>query len=450
LKLVRAAVLFVCSLLALVPLHSPSHAETLSDSTESRRFTLANGLEVRTRSIPRARGVAITVAYRAGTLYEPAGREGLSELLAELAFTAPAGETPGRSREELNSIRPIGWAVRTNRRLALLTEVATREQFPGVLRQVAERMRGVKVDDAVLKQAQLDTRRDQGNRYFGAPDLALYYRSGELAHGATDERMMRRASGKGLEGITAKEVTALLQRLYVPANGVLAVVGDLSGVDIETLVKNEFGTIPSGAAASEPASPPFQTGLRAMQWKGLERPIGVLAIQAPALEDSLHPSFFLATLVTAAGLQKSWGGPTPPLSSRFQYSLFDDAELVRFYPPIAPSETDPQGMGEEFSFRLGELAAITVPADQLDRVRSSVAWMLGAPLTNDLRRRTQAETGPLGTLGTSMATRALWRGDAFWDDYLARFQTQRYGHSSFYGQIDQPARQFKLLFTSSP
>lgn len=446
-KLVRFVLVTLCSVLALCGFTGPVHAITLSDSTESNRFALPNGLQVRTRHIPHARGVAIVVAYRAGSLYEPTGREGASSLLAELVFTAPAGDIPERTHDEMASLRPLGFAVRTNQRLALLTEVATHDQFPGVLRQVAARMRGVKITEGALKAALVSTRRDLGTRYFGAPDLALYYRSADLAHGTGDERIVRRASGKGLDGVSAKEVAALVQRLYAPSNAVLTLVGDLSGFEIEKLVASEFGAIPAGVAAAEPAPPKFRPGLRAMPWKGLERPVGVLAVQSPALTDSLHPSFFLGALITAAGLPKSWGPPAAPLSSRFQYSLFDDAELVRFYPPVAPGTTDPQGMGKEFSFRLDELGAIAVGADQLDRVRSSVAWLLGAPLTQDLKRRSRSEAGALSTLATSTATRALWQGDAFWDDYLLRFQTQRYGHSSFYKHMDQPEHQFKLLFT---
>lgn len=446
-RLLRDACLLCCFLLPVLGPAFPAHADTLADSTESLRFHLANGLEVRTRSIPGAKAVAITVGYRAGSLYDPVGREGASDLLADLAFTAAAGDIPERTHAEMASLRPLGWTVRTNARMALLTEVAGTQQFPGVLRQVATRMRGVQVTDAALQTALADTRRDLGTRYFGAPDMALYYRSGDLARGMSDEALVRRASGKALEGIRAKEVSALLARLYVPGNAVLSLAGDLSGLDIRALVESEFGAIPGGSAAPEPAAPAFHSGVRAMPWPGLARPLGVLAVQSPALTDSLHPSFFLGTLVTAAGLPRTWGVPEPPLSSRFQYSIFDDAEIVRFYPPVRPGSARPQDLGEEFSFRLDELAAVTVTADQLDRVRLSIAWMLGAPLTPDIKQRTQAETGPLATIAMNTATRALWMGDAFWDDYLARFLSQRYGHNTFYHWMDQPDHQFQLLLT---
>ena len=49
---------------------------TLADSTDLQSWRLANGLEVRTRDIPRAGGVAITLGFRAGSGYDPASREG--------------------------------------------------------------------------------------------------------------------------------------------------------------------------------------------------------------------------------------------------------------------------------------------------------------------------------------------------------------------------------------
>ena len=69
--------------LTLLLLAGRAQAALLADSTQSDGWRLGNGLEVRVRHIPRATGVAITVAYRAGSLHEPAGREGLADLLAE-------------------------------------------------------------------------------------------------------------------------------------------------------------------------------------------------------------------------------------------------------------------------------------------------------------------------------------------------------------------------------
>ncbi|MBK7369815.1 MAG: insulinase family protein [Candidatus Eisenbacteria bacterium] len=141
-RFLRRALTFALPLLLLFA--RPAAAGLLPDSTMFDGWKLANGLEVRARHVPGASGVAIVVAYRAGSSYEPPAREGMAQLLAELQFHAPAGDIPERSREEMASLRPLGWGVQVNERLATLTEIAAPDRFPGVLHQVATRMRGVK------------------------------------------------------------------------------------------------------------------------------------------------------------------------------------------------------------------------------------------------------------------------------------------------------------------
>jgi len=62
--------------LPLAAVAAPAHAGMLADSTVTDAWRLPNGLEVRTRQVPGAVGVAVTLAFRAGSGYEPAGREG--------------------------------------------------------------------------------------------------------------------------------------------------------------------------------------------------------------------------------------------------------------------------------------------------------------------------------------------------------------------------------------
>ena len=118
----------------------PAAAQMRADSTVADAWKLANGLEVRTLHVPHAPGVSITLAFRAGSGYDPAGREGLAELLAELQFTSAAGDVPERTREEMASLRPLGWESRPGTRLVRFTEIATRTQLAGVLQQVAKRL----------------------------------------------------------------------------------------------------------------------------------------------------------------------------------------------------------------------------------------------------------------------------------------------------------------------
>lgn len=89
-----------CLGLALAP-PGATAAVVLPDSTFVDGWRLDNGLEVRVRHIPGAAGVVITTAYRSGSLDDPAGREGLAELLSDLQYYSPAGQ--------LNLSHRFGW-----------------------------------------------------------------------------------------------------------------------------------------------------------------------------------------------------------------------------------------------------------------------------------------------------------------------------------------------------
>src|SRR5258706_2300812 len=139
-------------------LPSPAEAATapatmLADSTFAQGWKLANGLRVVTRHIPGSGGVAMTMAYGVGGDDDPPGREGLTMLLAEVGFTAAAGDIPERSRTELASQRPLGWSFLPTRRTTMFTEISTPARFPGVLKEIATRMRGVTVTRDGLREA---------------------------------------------------------------------------------------------------------------------------------------------------------------------------------------------------------------------------------------------------------------------------------------------------------
>jgi hypothetical protein len=435
------------ALLLLSALAPAARAEMLPDSTVREAWKLPNGLEVRTMHLPRAAGVSVTLAYRAGSAYEPAGLEGLSELLAEVYYTAAAGDVPERTREEMPSLRPLGWESRPGTRLVRFTEIATPAQLPGVMLQLAHRMGGVRVDDAGVKRALASVRRDRGARYFGEVADVLYWRSAAVARGLSDEQLVRINSLTNLDKLTAKDLAPWLQRWYHAGNASIAIAGDLSGVDMHKVVSSLFGPLAGGTTLPDTVEVRLKGARRVSTWKALEAPVGAVASYSPAITDSLHPSFYLSMLITGPALTHAWGGAKPPLTSRFQYSLLDEPELVRFYPPAPPESSDPERLAGALHEMLQVVGAQNVVGPMMNRVKKSVRWLLGAELPAELRERLQREAGGLGTLSSNLATRALWKGDAFWNEYLARFDRSSLGHNFFYEWLTVPEHQAVLLLT---
>jgi hypothetical protein len=447
----RRLLLLVSSVLVLLAGQVRSAtAEAFSDSTVTDAWRLANGLEVRTRHVPGAGGVLVTIAYRAGSLYDPAGREGLAEVLAELQFTCAAGPAPARSRAAMDSLRSLGWGARVSPRMAVFTEVAAPGALAGLLGESAARMRGVTVTPASLAAAIASVRRDAGERALGRPDLGLYARVRDIATGTSDEAVITRAMGRALDAITVPEATALLREACVPANASLVLVGNLAGVDVHQLVEDAFGGIPAGTARLAPAEPVLVAGSRAAAWPGLEHALGSVGIFAPALDDSIHPAFLLASVFVGGYMREYAGPPKPPLSSRFQYSLFEEPDLVRVYPDVGPAETDPAALGRTMNDVFEQLGAQVIMSDAVDVVRHRVDWLLGGLMPLPLRTQSRQSPFVLEPLASAMASRALWRGDEFWARYRRSFETTRLMPAVFYRWMSDPRHQARLVLTVKP
>lgn len=395
--------------------------DTLADSTWTDRWTLKNGLEVTARHIPDGNAVAVAVAYRVGRDHDPPEQGGLAILLAEVLLTAPAGDIPERSREEMTELRPRGWNLQVHARLSLISELVSPASFPGLLRQVATRMRGVTVTDSLMARSRRGVIRDLGERYFGSPDVTLVNQVRDLAAGVSDESLMRRAGGRGIQQVTAQEAADRLRRLYVPANAVLSVAGNLEGVDLRQLVGSLFEDIPGGTPLREPPPLPLKAGARTIARPGLKEPLGIVGVLAPALNDSLHPSFYLSALFIGRVCDQRWGKAPPPLPGRFRYPVLADPTIVQIFPPVRPNEIDADQLGIALQDALEALADAVIDPKVFDDLRVTNAWILGGPMTPTFRAHIREHAATLNTLASTLAMRALWGSEAFWARYRERF-----------------------------
>jgi len=435
---------------AASPPRHPTPPDTLADSTWVERWTLRNGLDVTVRHIPGGHAVAAVVAYRVGRDQDPTGREGMADLLGELLLSAPAGDIPERSRREMDDLRPTGWNFQVTPSFSLISELTPPAQFPGLLRQVATRMRGVTVTDSVLARAQRVVTQDLGERYFGSPELVLFNRLRDLGLGLDDPTVLSRATGRALRKITVGEASERLQRLYVPANAVLALAGNFEGFDLHALVEGLFAGIPSGTAI--PQRPPtlIRAAGRVVPRAGLKAPLGIVGVIAPAISDTLHPSFYLNALLIGRYCEDKWGAAPAPLPARFRYPIFADPQIAQFFPPPAPNETDADQLGVALQDAVEGLANSIVEPGLLTELRLNYAWILGGPMSPSLRVRMRDHPGTLHTLASTMAVRALWGDDAFWHRYLARFMDP---HTSlgerWTDHFESPDNIIRLLLTPS-
>lgn len=448
--LIRVLVCLVLPALAwLAPARAraaaPAGPDTLADSTWVDRWTLKNGLQVTARHIPGSVGVAVVMAYRVGRDQDPKGREGMADVLCEVLLTAATAEEPERTREQMNDLRKLGWNLQVAPRFSLVSEVAPPRQFPGVLRLMAARMRGVTVTDSVLDRARRTALREQGERFVGTAELALLSQMRTVALGVSDEELARRLSGATLKGLSAAEAGERLRKLYVPANAVLALAGDLERVDLHALVASLFEGIPGGTAVIEPPPAKMTAAERAVRRPDLSRPIAGVGIISPPITDPQHANFYLNALVLGEFADQEWGQAEPPLPYRFRYPVLADPQLVQFFPPVPPGPTDLQVAGGLVHELIQKLAVTAVGNSTFQEMRTNHQWLFGGPFPPVLKSHMGGHAGSLHTLAVTLAVRAMWGSDAFWKQYLTRFLEKRQSGAEFWIDYYQaPANMVRL------
>ncbi len=404
---------------ALAPRPAQAAGAPLADSSTVERWTLGNGLRVVTRSIPRAADVAITVAYRNGSDDDPADHPGMAQLMGDVAFNSATADLPARSPEALDRDLPQGWSDPVQRHLTLLTEAAPRARLTELLTHAASRMRGVRLDPATLDAATRRTKRELAQQYFGDPMVALGFTAREIGAGLTDPQMLQRANGNGIAGLTAADLQAAMARAFVPANAVVSICGDLRGVELRAEIERLFGAIPGGTARPDAPERHLSATERILRRKG--DPAAVIGIIAPPLSDSTHATFYMATLLYGGFADQNWGGDrTGGHRAALQYGLFDEPELVRFFPPVGPREGDLTLVDKRMSDLADLLRGAVVPSDSYTEMRSSVTWLMGGPMTATQRSLVRASRPAMMSLSRSQASCELRRGPAFWQRYVER------------------------------
>ncbi len=416
--MIRRPLLTGLALLALAGAPRASHAEPtiFPDSTVLDIWQLPNGLRVVVRHIPTAGNVAMTMAWPTGSDLDPPGQSGRAALLAELQMTGRAGDIPERTRAEMATIRPAGWGAGVSPRVTQFTEIATVPQFPGVLHELAQRMKGVTVDDTLVKHALATLREDLRQQRSPTSNAELYRATRRLARGDYDPQA-EDAGLRALAKLKSTELQGLLTRTFTPGGAVLSLAGNLGNLNLSALVANEFGGIPAGPKPADPPARVLAGGAhRDLTRPGLAKPAGAIGIVAPALEDSLHPWFYVSMLFLGGYCQKEWR-TTPPLTSRFQYSLYDDPDLARFYPPPGPGSAADSALDAPFNQLVSKMGAMLFEAESYESLLRGVAWLLGDPLPDEILMRAARDPNLVATLASNQAVRELWGGEPFWSEY---------------------------------
>jgi len=421
-----------------------SAGDTIGDGTSAAEWTLDNGLRVTVRNVPGCRAVSVALGYGFGSDHDPDGREGMAALLGEVLLTSPAGDLPARARAQMPSIRPLGWDLKVTPRAVFLSEIATVEQFPGVLNETAIRLRGVRVTDAILRTAADEVRRSMAERYSINPAFVLHYGARLAASAKGLEAMSGYAETRALQNLTVAEVQDRLNALCVAPNAVLSIAGDVGAFDVGRLIENTFAGVPGGPPMARPGGAVLRPAVHMVSTSQITAPLAVIGIVAPALGDTSYPSFALHALAFGAACQVQWPKPERPLWARFQYSILDEPDLVRFFPPVNMGTTIEQ-MSEEFDIMLRAVTAEALRPEHLEDAREGMVWLVGGPLAGPERKRVRTDARFLDALAVVSASRAMIGPESVWEEFRDRLAAVRPEVDRWREYFRDPRHQVRLL-----
>jgi zinc protease len=209
--------------------------------TKPQEFTLSNGIKVfflEDRELPL---VSFNGMLRGGTLYDPAGKEGLASLMGSVLRSGGSSILSGDAMDEELEF------------LASTVEANAGEEFFSVsanclkkdLKRVSEIFADV-IMHPLFAQEKFDLAKNQMKdrirRRWDQPAQGSSMLFTEQVYGGTPYG--RRTNFKSLNAISREDLADFHKRFFAPGNVFLAVSGDLSREEAKTLLESVFASWP--------------------------------------------------------------------------------------------------------------------------------------------------------------------------------------------------------------
>ncbi len=267
-------------------------------------YTLDNGLTVLLSEDHRLPVVASEVLYMVGSGHEKKGRTGFAHLFEHLMFQG----SEHYDHEFFAPFEPIGGSINgtTSQDRTNYYEQVPSNYLELSLWMESDRMRSLL---PVLTQKKLDNQRDvvkneRRQRYEVTPyGLVWVYLGKALYPDGHPYQHTPIGSHEDLTAASLGDVQEFFKRYYVPANAVLAVVGDFQKAQVKGLVEKYFGDIPAGERATPPRAeiPKLQGITHWVKQDDVELPRIYLAWNSPALYAAGDAELDLLSSVLAKG-----------------------------------------------------------------------------------------------------------------------------------------------------
>lgn len=221
------------------------------------QYRLKNGLRVVLSEDDTLPVVSVVVAYGAGSIREQAGQTGLAYLLENLMFQGSENVSP---LQHLSFIQKVGGELNANTTLAktLFYETLPSNQLALALWLESDRMKSLAIAPASVESIKEDLIDAHWRRLAAEPYVDSYAVFDAVLYPDFPYGHPLVGGGAELKNLTLDDVRAFYMRYYVPANAVLAIVGDFPLPRAKELVARYFDSIPPGTVGPTPPLPRFE------------------------------------------------------------------------------------------------------------------------------------------------------------------------------------------------
>lgn len=205
---------------------------------KAERITLENGMIVYLLEDHELPVVNLTMAIRTGSMYDPAGKEGLAELTSGVMRTGGAGGMSGSaiddalefvaaSIESSSSMENTNWSLGT-----------MKKDLDQALVLFAKIVREPSFDEPKLKLAK-DLKLEELRRIYDDPQKLAFGEFNRLLY--RDNARGRLPSPASINNLVKADLVSFHQQYYFPQNMMIAMTGDITRAEVVEKLNASFG-----------------------------------------------------------------------------------------------------------------------------------------------------------------------------------------------------------------
>lgn len=243
-RMLSPAALLAAAAIALTPA-----APAVAMPSDTREFTLDNGLTVVVRRDARAPIAVSQLWYHVGSSYEYQGITGVSHVLEHMMFKGTEKLAPGEFSRIVSDNGGEHNAF-TSRDYTTYYEQLAADRLEVAFRLEADRMHNLRLDPAEFDKERQVVIEERRLRVSDQPQSLLSERFNAQAYLASPYGLPVIGWRGDLNDMRLSDLQHWYERWYTPANATLVVVGDVEPAAVRDLAEKHFGDIPAGEAPS--------------------------------------------------------------------------------------------------------------------------------------------------------------------------------------------------------